>query len=153
MYYLLYTWCHRFLPCSKRLAKVAVVAVALAVVLAMQIAVLAVHVVALEPAVQGLVDVVEVLGQAVSLALGAAGVLFRDALVAVEAGAGGEPAVVGANGLDRVTAVVVEARAEDVRAAVDVVLDGELAALLAVLAVGRVALHKAGGGTALVGVA
>lgn len=98
-------------------------------------------------------DVVQVLWQAVSLALGAARVAFRDTLVAVKARARGEPPVVGANCLDSVAARAIKRRSENVSAAVDVVLNRVLARLLAVLAVGGIALHKTRRRAALIGVA
>ncbi len=64
------------------------------------------------------------------LTLLGAGVALGDALAAVVAGAvsGGEPAIVVADGTDGVAAGAVEGAPQHPGAAVDIVLDGELAA-------------------------
>lgn len=124
----------------------AAVAVALAVVFAVQVLVAAIHVLALEPAVDCLMDVVEVLGGAIAATLIAAWVGSSKTSAAIQSSIvfGGEPAVVRADGTNGILARVVELRSEMVGAAVDVVLDRILTGSLAILTVGRGALHQAG---------
>lgn len=82
-----------------------------------------VGILAREPSVQGLLEVIEILGLAVALALGRARVALGQALVAIEPRPGLEPAVVAADGGDGVVPVGVELRPQVVGASIDVVLD------------------------------
>jgi hypothetical protein len=86
-------------------------------------ALVAIGVLACEPAVQGLLQVIQVLGVTVTLALGRARVVLRQALVAIQTRAGLEPAVVATDGGEGVVARVLELRLQVVRAGVDVILD------------------------------
>lgn len=136
---------------AANLAQVVAVAAALALVGAV-LAGVVVDINALEPAIQRLLQVVQVLGRAVGLALAAARVGLGQAGVVVQAVAGREPAIVLAKRGNDVAVGRIETVLEYLSASVDVVLYA-LAVARAVGVVATVDLHEARGGTTFVGVA
>lgn len=104
-----------------------------------------------KPAIQGLLEVIQILGLAVALALSRARVVLRQTLIAIEALASLEPAIVATDGRDGVVVILVQLPAQVIGAGIDVVLDGIRAHAVGVVLARN--LHQAGRGPAGVGLA
>jgi hypothetical protein len=86
-------------------------------------ALVSIGVLAGEPPIQGLLQVIKILRLAITLSLGRARIALGQALITIEPGAGLEPAVVATNGGDGIVPGGVELRLQVVGAGVDVVLN------------------------------
>lgn len=86
-------------------------------------ALIPVRVLAREPAVQGLLEVVQILGLAIALSFCGTWIIVCETLVVIQTRPGHEPAIVAADCGNGIVAVLIELGPEVVRAGVDVVLD------------------------------
>lgn len=114
-------------------------------------AVISINIQADHPAIEDLVDVVEVLGLAIGLALRRARVISSQALVVVQSISGSEPSIVRAKSLDGVAIGRVDLAHEVVGSSVDVVLNAVCALAIWIVIAGH--LHQAGCWAACIGVA
>lgn len=113
-------------------------------------AIVAIHIQAHHPSIEDLLDVVQILRFAIRLAFGGARIAGGKTFAVVQSATSYEPAVVSAEGPDRVAATVVQLIDEIVRSRVDIVLNAGRANTIGI--VGAIYLHQAGSWPSRIGI-